>query len=371
MDKIGKIDTLRRSQIFKNIVPIVLETTENSLIGNAIDKMYVMDDILIVADYYKAKSVFVFNKNGKFSHTIGRIGGGPGEYRSIDDFCVDTVGKVIYLLDRAVDKIHKYEIYSGKHIKSIKLTNSLSGNYSTCAYIHYNNNGLYISISCHDFTDNQEGFLLHRIDSDSGKPLESWLDFREHNKGKPNFKSPFMHSKQGDIKYNTKFMDTIMSVSENGVTPFLAFTGNNMITAQELKDINMDDDDWEHRVWSLNKIYNFFNYFEGHDFIHMYYWNGSGARRLLYYTKTKQAKHIIRDIDDLLYVPSYKPTVTANLFLFANKKGIYTSINLFGQELFIKDRDNGELSPAMMNSPEILKYNEDSNPLVLFYEFKD
>jgi hypothetical protein len=59
------------------------------------------------------------------------------------------------------------------------------------------------------------------------------------------------------------------------------------------------------------------------------------------------------------------------MFLSADKKGIYTSINLFGIEDFIKNRDNGDLSPSLMNSPKIYEVNEDSNPLVFYYEFKD
>jgi hypothetical protein len=59
------------------------------------------------------------------------------------------------------------------------------------------------------------------------------------------------------------------------------------------------------------------------------------------------------------------------MFLSADKKGIYTSINLFGIDTFIKDRANGELSSSMMNNPQIYEINEDSNPIVFYYEFKD
>jgi hypothetical protein len=91
----------------------------------------------------------------------------------------------------------------------------------------------------------------------------------------------------------------------------------------------------------------------------------------LYYPKTKQAKWVHRLFDDVIYVPSYKPSAIYNMFLFADKKGIYTSINLWGIDTFIKDRDNGELSPSMMNNPKIHEVNEESNPLVFYYEFKD
>jgi hypothetical protein len=184
MDTIEKAGVLEMSHLLKDAVPIILETTQNSLIGEMIDRLYAMDSILIIAE---DKSIFVFNREGKFSHKIGRAGRGPGEYVSLCDFCVDSVNKIIYVLDRAVDKIHKYEIYSGKHIKSVRLSEKLSGNYSAYGYIEYQNSALYVSISGHNYTDDdKEGFLLHKIDPDSGESIEAWIDIREYNKGKIN-----------------------------------------------------------------------------------------------------------------------------------------------------------------------------------------
>jgi hypothetical protein len=371
MDKIEKTDTLKMSQLFKNVVPIILETTQNSLIGEIVEKLYAMDSILIIADYSEAKSIFIFNREGKFSHKIGRIGHGPGEYVSLCDFCVDTVGKIIYILDRAADRIHKYEIYSGKHIKSIKLSRKLSDGYSTHSYINYKNNALYISVSGRGLTDETKGFLLHKIDSDSGETIESWFNSGEYNKGKINMKQPFMNTNQGDIKYNTAFMNMIMSVSENEVTPFLTFVSNEMITKEDIKDVNMDEYDMvEQRIWSLKKIWHFFDYYEGPDFIHTKFYKGNGVSSVLYYPQTKQAKWVGL-VDDVIYGPSYKPAFIYNMFLSSDKGGIYTSINLFGIDAFIENREKGELSPSMMNNPKIHEINEDSNPLVFYYEFKD
>jgi hypothetical protein len=373
MDKIEKTDTLRMSRLFKNAVPIVLETAQNSLIGEMIDKLYAMDSILIIADFSEAKSVFIFNRGGKFLHKIGQRGHGPGEYVSVSDFCVDTVGKIIYILDRDTDRIHKYEIYSGKHIKSIKLSRKLSDGHSTYSYIDYKNNALYVSVSGHNFTNNEENFLLHKIDSDSGETVESWLDAREYNKGKINIKQPFMHTNQKDVQYNTMFMNAIMSVSENEVTPFLTFIGKEMISEEDIKDININTGEYytvEQRIWALKKIWHFFDYFESSDFIHTRLYRGGAIESVVYYPQTKQAKCFRGFFDDVIYVPSHNHSFY-NMFLSADRKGIYTSINLWGINTFIKDRDNDKLSPSMMSNPKIYEINEDSNPLVFYYEFKD
>jgi hypothetical protein len=338
-----------------------------------IDKLYAMDSILIIADYSEAKSVFVFNRGGKFLHKIGRRGHGPGEYVSIDDFCVDTVDKIIYILDRHINRIHKYEIYSGEYIKSIKPSKKLYDGYSSYSYIDYKNSALYVSVSGRNFMNDEKNFLLHKIDSDSGDAIESWLDVREYNKGKINIKQPFMHTNQGDIKYNAKFMNMIMSVSENEVTPFLTLIGEDMITEEDIKDLNMDEYDLtvDQRIWALKKIWHFFDYFEGPDFIHTRLYKGGIVESIVYYPQTKQAKCFHRFVDDVIYVPSYKPSAIYNMFLSADKKGLYTSINLWGLDTFISDRDNGELSPSMTSNPKIYEINEDSNPLVFYYEFKD
>jgi hypothetical protein len=185
-----------------------------------------------------------------------------------------------------------------------------------------------------------------------------------------------MRNSQKGLKYNNDYMSMIMSVSENEVTPFLTFVGNDMITDKDLKDINIDIDTYDltvdQRIWALKKIWHFFDYFEGPDFIFTRFFKGGFMNCVLYYPQTKQAKWFKNWTDDVVYVPSQKPSSNgSNHFLFADRKGIYTSIHLGGIGDFINDRDNDKLSPSLMNNPKIYEINEDSNPIVFYYEFKD
>jgi hypothetical protein len=365
MDMAELITKMKTSQLFKKVKPIILEVTPNSLL-RGIDRIYVTNELLIIMDR-STSSVFVFDREGKFLHKIGNRGQGPGEYVSVSDFGVDTVNKTIYLSDYHTRKIHHYDLYSGKHLKSIKLNTNIEN-----WYLYYYDNDLYISCD-NDFQDkNQEGFLLHKIDINSGKTKETWFDFRVYNKGLNNCKRPFLHTSQNDMKFTTHLMDTIMSISGNKITPFLTFTDKYKTTNDDLKDIDDSSEDsnerFRSRMNSLNKINTVYNYFESPDFFFMQFYLGIDLETILYDPKTKHVKRIGYFIDDLVYS---NQKWSMPMFIAADKKGIYAYIHTMFINTFIETRDNGGLSLSMSNNPEIQQLDYDANPLIFYYEFKD
>ena len=50
--------------------------------------------LFFIGDYNR---VLVINKKGEFLHTIGRIGGGPGELANISNVSIDKKNKYVYL----------------------------------------------------------------------------------------------------------------------------------------------------------------------------------------------------------------------------------------------------------------------------------
>ena len=89
--------------IIESVEVIPLETTAGNLIGT-ISKVIEMDDKYIVADYNKAKSIFVFDKTGKFLNRIGRRGEGKGEYSDIHQMAIDNNGNLM-IVDLTLMKI--------------------------------------------------------------------------------------------------------------------------------------------------------------------------------------------------------------------------------------------------------------------------
>lgn len=79
------------SEQIQLVKALKLETTEESLIGN-IDKIVVLDDRVYILDRFVAKALFVFDTTGTFLFKMGKVGKGPGEFLSPNDFSVGKDG---------------------------------------------------------------------------------------------------------------------------------------------------------------------------------------------------------------------------------------------------------------------------------------
>ncbi|HIZ05973.1 MAG TPA: 6-bladed beta-propeller [Candidatus Phocaeicola gallistercoris] len=101
----------------KNVIS--LETSDECLLGE-IEKIIKREGNIFVKS--KSRPLTMFDKNGKYLNTIGRIGSGPEEYTLIADFDVD--GDTIYIL--TVDQIQVYS-KKGDWIRSIPLSLNASG----------------------------------------------------------------------------------------------------------------------------------------------------------------------------------------------------------------------------------------------------
>lgn len=79
------------SEQIQLVKALKLETTEESLIGD-IDKIALHDDRIYILDRFEAKALFVFDTTGSFLFKVGRVGKGPGEFLSPNDFSVGKDG---------------------------------------------------------------------------------------------------------------------------------------------------------------------------------------------------------------------------------------------------------------------------------------
>jgi hypothetical protein len=81
---------------------IPLETTRESLIGE-IKKSIVWKDNLIIWDNATYK-LLRFGTDGKFRNLIAAPGENPGQYRSLNDFYLDTLSSTIHCLDPVINQ---------------------------------------------------------------------------------------------------------------------------------------------------------------------------------------------------------------------------------------------------------------------------
>lgn len=106
-----EIEPIINGEYFCLIEPIALETKPECQIGR-IDKYTIEANRIFILDYSQ-KVLFIFNQKGKFLNKINRIGKGPGEYKVLADFWIDSLAKTIEILDRR--KIIKYN-YEGMFV---------------------------------------------------------------------------------------------------------------------------------------------------------------------------------------------------------------------------------------------------------------
>lgn len=116
-----------------NIIP--LETNSSSIIGR-LDKGFVTNDKIIIADF-KNSNLIVFDNSGKFLFKVGEKGKGPRKYMDLRDFMV--LDNDIYLLDNKI--IHCFDIANGHYKSFINIKNS---GINPTNFLIYNKNSFYL-----------------------------------------------------------------------------------------------------------------------------------------------------------------------------------------------------------------------------------
>lgn len=95
--------------IIAKIEYIKLKSTEEHPVGE-IDNLLITPEHIIVADRHLAKSIFIFDRQGKIQTVISRHGRGPQEYLSIFDVVLTPDQKRIAVLDNYGKKILYFDL---------------------------------------------------------------------------------------------------------------------------------------------------------------------------------------------------------------------------------------------------------------------
>lgn len=364
------------SDLYKKVTAIILDNKEVML--TEISKMLVYKDKLYLLDR-RAQGVYAFCKDGSFVCKFGNLGAGPDEYVSCNDFGINADAGEIYIYDMAKHRIHKYDIFSASYKESIIIDKSIDIDYIMC------NSGCLYAAQASNRNEEKEliYYLLYQIDVKSGKKIAQWFDAVYYNKG---WNDELIH---GNIFYNIRenkdlfvlgLMDTIMCIKGDAVFPFLAIESERLVQKEDfLKDEKVPTSNPRvrgKRMMSLltrlsaqNKIYQISDVFECDS---MLYFSCMG--RILYFVQYDEKKRIAftysRVANDVLFrmIPEY---FQLPKFLCADSMGGYYYIsndNLAELKYFI-DEDN--ISEKLINRESIKELNEDSNPVILYYEYKN
>lgn len=111
---IRKESTVPMDSIIDNVSYVKLQSTGDVLIGD-VWKLWVTEDRIIVADYYKSQAVFVFDRQGKNLAVINALGRGPQEYTRISAVTLTPDRKRIVVFDNGSQKLLYYDL-NGRYL---------------------------------------------------------------------------------------------------------------------------------------------------------------------------------------------------------------------------------------------------------------
>ena len=356
------------SSLFNDVRTIVLETKKNCLIG-IVDDFQVFDGHIYLLDSKKAKSLFVFDMEGRFIGKIGSLGRGPGEYLEIRDFTIDTENSNIFICD-AFNRIHKYQL-DGTFISTI----TIQAPNSNADYIQFYNDRLY---SYHLWWENtNDNFMLLESDQNNGKIISRSLPVK-YNKGwnqafRDIHSRNFMSRANNPPRFNLMFMDYIISIGKE-ITPYIEMKSKYLTTETDIESFRGEAGLIPNisNIFNSSKLFGVCCFIENDDFICFRIGMGISPNFvIIYYKKTGEVKLANYLSNDLIYKKDTKGMFEK--FVFADKKGAYSVLNVQYDNLndFKNAIKNNETVPDLDKSDQLMKLDEESNPVIFFYEFID
>ncbi|MGL5561077.1 MAG: 6-bladed beta-propeller, partial [Tannerellaceae bacterium] len=238
----SKIETgdLKLSNLITSIEYIPLETTDECLIGNYIS-IYDLSDKHIVVFCPQAKSVYLFDRKGKFLRTISRHGQGPEEFITVKKLTLDEQANQVLLIDLEGVKIFDL---NGKYQRTSSVRNG-----SNVALLLSPTRYLWASPASIEGNSIIPVYSFFDISGSKGKPLYSavastplYKDVEAGNVSYIGLSKPFsyyIHNNEVYVKENT-LNDTLYAFRDNkAMEPVCIITAGGLnYTAEMRKDYN-------------------------------------------------------------------------------------------------------------------------------------
>ena len=101
-----RLETIHTADFIESADYLILESTPGSMIRQ-VDRLCVMDSLLLVADY-ASRSVFIFDRKGHYRSRISRSGRSREEYVSMNAVAFDTLRSEVLVHDIMSEKLLVY-----------------------------------------------------------------------------------------------------------------------------------------------------------------------------------------------------------------------------------------------------------------------
>lgn len=372
-DNIEQRESLIFSSIFKSVKAIVLDNKEV-----LIEKMQPYESTLFILDSQSAKGVYEFSKNGEFIRKIGSVGNGPGEYNACNDFTINEQTKEIYIYDSYNKRINKYDIETGAYKSSLNIEAE-----NTIDRIWYNSGRLYAVNTFFRVNQKEPYYILQQLDITTGKKVDYWMNASQYNKG---WKDELFHTNlfyrvgENTDLFAFGLSDSIMCIREGELYPYISLSGKKVVSTEDISkdDLLLSADpmtrskktfDLYMRLGKQDKIMNISSIYESDQMLYI------KCRAWQEYTiqfdkRNGEALMYTNSEDDILFSKSPNSYTIPN-YLTSDKRGVYYIVQTdFLSEIKSFASRKGVISDKVVNKNKLENLDEDSNPLILYYEYK-
>ena len=132
---IGKETSVNLSDFTTGIQIVKLENSDSSVLSY-IQKIEIEDSLLYVMDDI-FKGISIYSLEGKLTKKFTKVGKGPGEYLSINDFIVDQNNNRLEVFDRQLMRIYVYRLDNFDFVKKIDIPLSFCYKFAKKDNIYY------------------------------------------------------------------------------------------------------------------------------------------------------------------------------------------------------------------------------------------
>jgi hypothetical protein len=335
----------------------------------------------VILDSEQAKGVYLFDQDGNYLYRYGNVGFGPEDYQSCEDFAIDEDKSMIYIYDRISEKLIAYNLKNGDYIKTIKLKNVKIDR------IRIIDGKLYGVLTKHSplWSGEDNPYILKEISLKDGTVLNQWLKMNDFNKGWGgvlNETSLFYKINDGKELFSYGISDTIMCFDKGKIYPYMLLEGSRTVNIDDFsekeKNISEIKDAMERTMIELQmqsrlgrekgKILSTMNFFlRG---TKLYFQCRSHSLSQSVYDIENGSLEVFNSRNDDIFFKERPSSMIYPQFKGNDEKGVYYMYgsDMLYQLTFFYEKD---LLSDKVKNKELLKHlNEDSNPVILYYEFK-
>lgn len=368
LDSISRVEAVNMSSLYANDAKVILlDTIQDALLGGINKVISCADNSLLVLDKYVGQRIILFNPTGKFLYQIGKLGEGPGEYHSIDDFTYSPETNEVYIWDNFKKKILIYDVHYGSFVKDLDCL-------IESRYIHYHNGMIYLDNRYQDL-DTDTNPMIIAINPQTKDITEYFMDKYSYavsgTKLFPNDDGYFLNNYiTNNIRYNYSFSNILFTIEDERMIPWITFISSEWINDDELKSIDFKSPIFYSELIKMGKFSIISNFVEVNEKIHCTI--SKGLENYYVHADLNSGESFLAstELEDILY--KGVPFRNLNLrFGQSTKNGVYYYLNV--DEMFLEPITHYSNKLSQKGTEQIsplLKDVSNYNGAIFYYEYK-